>query len=32
VVLGGIGTLAIAAWWLRLFPSLAQRDRLEREN
>jgi len=28
VVLGGIGTLLIAATWLRLFPALAQRDRM----
>ncbi len=28
VVLGGIGTLLVAATWLRLFPALAQRDRL----
>jgi MFS family permease len=28
VVLGGIGTLFIAAAWLRYFPGLAQRDRL----
>ena len=28
VVLGGIGTLLIAAAWLRYFPGLAQRDRL----
>jgi hypothetical protein len=27
-VLGGIGTLFIAAAWLRYFPGLAQRDRL----
>lgn len=30
VVAGGIGTLLIAAAWLRLFPTLARRDRLER--
>ena len=30
VVLGGVGTLLVAAAWLRLFPSLAQRDRMER--
>ena len=30
VVLGGIGTLLIAALWIRWFPSLARRDRLER--
>jgi MFS family permease len=28
VVLGGIGTLAVVAAWLRLFPALARRDRL----
>jgi hypothetical protein len=28
VVAGGIGTLLIVALWLRLFPSLAARDRL----
>jgi MFS family permease len=28
VVLGGLGSLAIAALWLRLFPGLAARDRL----
>ena len=28
VVLGGIGTLIVAALWLKLFPSLAQRDKL----
>ena len=28
VVAGGIGTLLVAAAWLRLFPSLARRDRL----
>lgn len=28
VVLGGLGTLAVAALWLRLFPALARRDRL----
>jgi len=28
VVLGGVGTLLIAAAWLRLFPALAQRDEL----
>lgn len=28
VVLGGVGTLLIAAAWLKLFPALAQRDRL----
>ena len=28
VVLGGVGTLLVAAAWLRLFPALAQRDRM----
>ena len=28
VVLGGMGTLVVAVAWWRLFPSLAQRDRL----
>jgi MFS family permease len=28
VVLGGIGTLLVAALWLKWFPALAQRDRL----
>ena len=28
VVLGGVGTLVVAVVWWRLFPSLAQRDRL----
>jgi len=28
VVLGGMGTIAVAALWFRLFPSLAQRDRM----
>ena len=28
VVLGGVGTLLVAALWLRLFPALARRDRL----
>jgi hypothetical protein len=27
-VLGGVGTLLIAAAWLRYFPDLARRDRL----
>ena len=30
VVLGGIGTLLVAAWWVRAFPALARRDRLDR--
>jgi predicted MFS family arabinose efflux permease len=29
VVLGGVGTLLVAGLWLRLFPALARRDRLE---
>jgi predicted MFS family arabinose efflux permease len=29
VVLGGIGTVLIAATWLRLFPTLAKRDQME---
>jgi len=28
IVLGGIGTLVVAALWMRLFPALAQLDRL----
>ena len=28
VVVGGIGTLLVAALWLKWFPALAQRDRL----
>ncbi len=28
VLLGGVGTLLVAATWMKLFPSLAQRDRL----
>ena len=28
VVLGGVGTLLVAGAWVRLFPALAQRDRL----
>lgn len=32
VVLGGLGTLAIAAAWMRLFPSLRERERLLDEN
>ncbi|MEY4099494.1 MAG: hypothetical protein RL300_665 [Pseudomonadota bacterium] len=30
VVIGGLGTLAVAALWFRLFPGLAQRDQLEK--
>jgi MFS family permease len=29
VVAGGVGTVAVALAWLRLFPSLAQRDRID---
>jgi Transmembrane secretion effector len=29
VVLGGVGTVLIAASWLKLFPALARRDRME---
>ena len=29
VVFGGVGTLLIAASWFKLFPALAQRDRME---
>ena len=29
VVLGGIGTLMVAALWLKIFPGLAQRDKLQ---
>lgn len=28
VLLGGLGTLVVVAVWMRLFPSLAERDRL----
>jgi hypothetical protein len=28
VVVGGVGTMLVALTWFRLFPSLAQRDRL----
>jgi hypothetical protein len=28
VVLGGLGSVLVAALWLRLFPALARRDRL----
>ena len=28
VVMGGIGTLLVAATWIRLFPALARRDRM----
>ncbi len=29
VLLGGVGTLLVAAAWIRMFPGLAQRDRLD---
>ncbi|WP_422823113.1 MFS transporter [Variovorax ureilyticus] len=32
VVAGGIGTVLVAACWFRLFPSLAQRDRLAKAH
>ena len=32
VVLGGVGTLCIAGLWLRLFPELAQRDRMQPDS
>jgi hypothetical protein len=32
VVLGGLGTIAVAALWLRLFRPLAQRDRLSERS
>ena len=31
VVVGGLGTLLVAALWIRWFPALAKRDRLEEE-
>jgi MFS family permease len=31
VVVGGLGTLLIAALWKRIFPTLANRDRLDRD-
>jgi MFS family permease len=30
VVLGGVGTMLVALAWFRLFPTLAQRDRIEK--
>lgn len=30
VVIGGLGTLAVVAIWMRLFPQLTQRDQLQR--
>jgi hypothetical protein len=32
VVAGGVGTVLVALAWFRLFPSLAQRDRLVRQG
>ncbi|MDM0068204.1 MFS transporter [Variovorax sp. J31P207] len=32
VVAGGVGTVLVALAWLRLFPSLAQRDRIVRQS
>lgn len=32
VVLGGVGTLLVSGAWIKLFPSLAQRDRLSEPN
>ena len=32
VLLGGVGTLLVAALWFRLFPSLAQRDTLSQRH
>jgi MFS family permease len=32
VLVGGIGTLVIAALWVRLFPELARADRLDAKN
>jgi hypothetical protein len=29
VLLGGVGTLLVVGLWFRLFPALAQRDRLQ---
>ncbi|MCY1304816.1 hypothetical protein D3C84_1027360 [compost metagenome] len=28
VVMGGVGTLIVTGLWIRLFPSLAKRDKL----
>jgi len=27
-VMGGVGTLLVAATWIQLFPALAKRDRM----
>jgi hypothetical protein len=32
VLLGAVGTLAVAAWWARWFPALLGRDRLASER
>jgi hypothetical protein len=32
VLLGGVGTLLVAALWFRLFPALAQRDALSQHH
>jgi hypothetical protein len=29
VVMGGVGTMLVAASWFKLFPALARRDRME---
>ena len=31
VVMGGVGTMLVAGLWFRLFPALAQRDRMEKD-
>jgi MFS family permease len=31
VVMGGLGTILVAGLWFRLFPALAQRDRMEKD-
>ena len=30
VVLGGVGTLLVTGLWIKLFPTLAQRDHMQR--
>ena len=32
VVLGGVGTLVITGTWMKLFPTLANRDRMQLEK
>ncbi|WP_418321471.1 MFS transporter [Piscinibacter sakaiensis] len=32
VVVGGVGTMLVALGWIRLFPSLARRDRIESDG